>query len=483
MTHQLSEFCELYKSSKKHWYILPRALYFNPKNLQEFHRVLSFFKKMQYVKVKDLPSRQFDFFSKLDPEDTILREWTTKTKNEIQRQMISEGIIKPKAKERQTLQDHLANIRNHINLFKKLGLAYFNKQHHIFISQAGEKFLAAGLNQLGEVLENQILKLQFTNPSLEKKGINPYQGFKLFPYLFTLKLLLSLTRKYIDVREFTLFVTPLCKDNQIDKARTLIERYRSLPPRDKGKVAKHARLTTPHTANTSVTLGLFGLTPTLRFEKNRLTVVDAKRAKYLVNAVYPKMKFVDYAKFEDWFKYMGDTRFEVPNREIMEYYVDLGQKGKAEEVIGFTDDIGEQQSLKETLEELFREKLVEDALENNPAALEKGLRLAPSGRQFVTDVSNIDLLMQDEEGNYIVVELKKGKTEDDVVGQTLRYMGWIREHISKTRIVRGIIVVAKGEISNKLEMAIKGLQTAQHLIKLKEIPITIDDIRDHAVLN
>jgi hypothetical protein len=437
---------------------------------------------MQYVKVKDLPSRQSDFFSQLDPEDTILREWTTNIKSEIQHRMISEGIIKPRAKGRQTLQDHLANIRNHINLFKKLGLAYFNKQRHLFISQAGEQFLAAGPTQLGEVLENQILKLQFTNPSLEKKGINPYQGFKLFPYLFTLRLLLSLTKKYIDVREFTLFVTPLRKDSDIDKAKACIEDYRLLPAKDKTKVVKHARLTTPHIANASVSLGLFGLTPTLRFEKNRLSVLDVKRANYLVNAIYPKMKYVDYAKFEDWFKYMGDTRFEIPNREIMEYYVDLGQKSKAREVIGFTDDIGEQQSLKETLEKLFREKLVEDALESNPAALEKGLRLAPRGRQFVTDVSNIDLLMQDEDDNYVVVELKKGKTEDDVVGQTLRYMGWIREHISKTKVVRGIILIAKGEISNKLEMAVKGLQTAQPLIKLKEIPITIDDIRDYRSL-
>jgi len=77
-----------------------------------------------------------------------------------------------------------------------------------------------------------------------------------------------------------------------------------------------------------------------------------------------------------------------------------------------------------------------------------------------------------------VVELKKGKTEDDVVGQTLRYMGWVRENISKTKLVRGIIVVAEGEITNKLEMAIRGLQTTQNLIKLKEIPINIGNIRD-----
>jgi len=107
------------------------------------------------------------------------------------------------------------------------------------------------------------------------------------------------------------------------------------------------------------------------------------------------------------------------------------------------------------------------------------LKLVKVGKQFPNDDSNIHLLMQDKNGHYVVVELKKGKTEDGVVGQTLRYMGWIREHISKMKIVRGIILVAKGDISNKLDMAIKGLQTAQPLIKLKEIPITIDEIRDH----
>lgn len=154
----------------------------------------------------------------------------------------------------------------------------------------------------------------------------------------------------------------------------------------------------------------------------------------------------------------------------MEYYVDMGTSNKAKEVIGFTDCIDERQSLKE--------KLLKESLEKNPSVLEKGLKLVRGGRQFPTDDSNIHLLMQDKNMHYVVVELKKGKTEDGVVGQTLRYMGWIRENLSKTKVVRGIIVVAKGEITNKLEMALKGLQTCKHLIKLKEVPIKIEDIRN-----
>ena len=156
----------------------------------------------------------------------------------------------------------------------------------------------------------------------------------------------------------------------------------------------------------------------------------------------------------------------------MEYYIDMCARNKdKKKVTGFTDCIDEVQSLKE--------KLLKKALEKNPSVLEKGLKLVRGGRQFPTDVSNIHLLMLDKNRHYVVVELKKGKTEDGVVGQTLGYMGWVRENMSKTQPVRGIIVVAKGEITLKLKMAIIGLQHCQDLIQLKEIPIHIGDLKDH----
>lgn len=79
------------------------------------------------------------------------------------------------------------------------------------------------------------------------------------------------------------------------------------------------------------------------------------------------MRFVEYARFEDWFKYMGDTRFVIPGKEIVEYYIDAGKEDNAKRIVEYTDDIEEKQSLKDTLEKLFREKLLEDALEKNPS--------------------------------------------------------------------------------------------------------------------
>jgi adenine deaminase len=57
-------------------------------------------------------------------------------------------------------------------------------------------------------------------------------------------------------------------------------------------------------------------------------------------------------------------------------------------------------------------------------------------------------------------------------------MGWVRQNLSKFKVVKGIIVVAKGEVTNRLEMAIKGLQDTQQLVKVKEIPITVGNVRD-----
>jgi len=477
MKVRLSEFTALYKKSRKYWYILPRAIYFNKTNLEELHKVLKYLKREQYVKLKDLPSYQPDMFERLSPEDYILRKWDTHTKQKIQKRMIREGIIKPTARGRQSLADHLANLRNYINLFKKLGFAFFNKQGHLFISKAGEQFLSPNTKMRQKILENQIVKLQFWNPSLEQKELIKYTDFRIFPYLFTLKLISSLKQNFIDVKEFVLFVMPMRKDKDIEKSIFLVENFRRLNKEQKRKVIKEANMKMQHIINASVTLGMFGCTSTMRFEQNRLKVVSEKDAQFFVNKIYPKMKFIDYARFEDWFTYMGDTKFEISSKDVMEYYLDIGEDKKAETVIEFSDDIEEKETLKETLDKLLKEKLIEQILEKNPSLLEEGLKLVKNGRQYKTDVSNIDLLTR-KDSQYIVVELKKTRTEDDVVGQILRYMGWVRENLSREKLVRGIIVVVKGEITNKLEMAIKGLQTSKDLVRVKEVPIMVGEMKD-----
>ncbi len=66
----------------------------------------------------------------------------------------------------------------------------------------------------------------------------------------------------------------------------------------------------------------------------------------------------------------------------------------------------------------------------------------------------IDLLAKDKHGGFVVIELKKGRKDDEVIGQVLRYMGWVRQSLCKQgEEVRGLVVV--GERDQKLSLALK----------------------------
>jgi predicted RNA-binding protein len=76
-----------------------------------------------------------------------------------------------------------------------------------------------------------------------------------------------------------------------------------------------------------------------------------------------------------------------------------------------------------------------------------------TGQQYLTDVGYIDILAKDKEGNFFVIELKKGKTGDIVVGQTMRYMGWVQENLAGNNDVYGIVVAP--ELDKKISYALK----------------------------
>ena len=77
------------------------------------------------------------------------------------------------------------------------------------------------------------------------------------------------------------------------------------------------------------------------------------------------------------------------------------------------------------------------------------------GQQYITDIGRIDILCTDKKTNdFVVIELKKGKSSDVVVGQTTRYMGWVKKHLAtEEQDVKGIIIV--GEPDKKLEYSLE----------------------------
>lgn len=69
------------------------------------------------------------------------------------------------------------------------------------------------------------------------------------------------------------------------------------------------------------------------------------------------------------------------------------------------------------------------------------------GQQYQTDTGQIDILaVSKNKKALLVVELKKGRASDVVVGQTLRYMGYVKEVLAENgQEVRGVIIAMEDD--------------------------------------
>jgi hypothetical protein len=108
------------------------------------------------------------------------------------------------------------------------------------------------------------------------------------------------------------------------------------------------------------------------------------------------------------------------------------------------------------------EKYLEDFIVSNweKTALGKTLVLHVEddeiATQYSTDIGPIDILARDKSNHdWVVIELKKGKSSDAVVGQLLRYMGWVKKHRAMgSENVRGIIITSAPDDRIKYAMLV-----------------------------
>lgn len=77
------------------------------------------------------------------------------------------------------------------------------------------------------------------------------------------------------------------------------------------------------------------------------------------------------------------------------------------------------------------------------------------GQQYVTPVGRIDILAKSKDSKeWLVIELKKGKSGDQIIGQTLRYIAWIKENeANEDEKVKGLIITK--EQDEKLRYSLK----------------------------
>lgn len=108
------------------------------------------------------------------------------------------------------------------------------------------------------------------------------------------------------------------------------------------------------------------------------------------------------------------------------------------------------------------EKYLEDFIVSNFDMIFKGsLQIYEDiegniGQQYTTDIGQIDILaVEPKSDSFVVIELKKGRPSDQVIGQILRYMGWVKKNLCKQgQMVKGLVICRDSDLklSYALEM-------------------------------
>lgn len=78
------------------------------------------------------------------------------------------------------------------------------------------------------------------------------------------------------------------------------------------------------------------------------------------------------------------------------------------------------------------------------------------GEQYPSDTGPIDILAISKDRKVLlVIELKKGRVSDVVVGQIQRYMGYVKEELAEAnQIVKGVIIGLEADARLKRTLAV-----------------------------
>lgn len=144
----------------------------------------------------------------------------------------------------------------------------------------------------------------------------------------------------------------------------------------------------------------------------------------------------------------GATRVRRYLRLKQEYEEFLAGGGQTESA--------EEDEETESDQEFAAESDLRDFLADNLHVLEPGLIPHSEGQSGGLEYpagaqARIDILAKDQDGRFVVIELKVSRGRYAAVGQILYYMGWVDEHLAPGRKCRGIIVAK--EISDDLVLA------------------------------
>jgi len=155
------------------------------------------------------------------------------------------------------------------------------------------------------------------------------------------------------------------------------------------------------------------------------------------------------------------TRFDSETHKLVESLTTLNAEDSE---IDLVELAFAQESATAATMEFALEAYLEEFILTNWTLIDWGRRLelwedsdGRTGYQFQTPVGRLDLLARDADTDaLVVIELKRGRSSDRVVGQAARYIGWIRNNLAKPgQLVEGIVIA--GDVDDRLKYAVSAV--------------------------
>ncbi len=97
------------------------------------------------------------------------------------------------------------------------------------------------------------------------------------------------------------------------------------------------------------------------------------------------------------------------------------------------------------------------------------------GQQYETDTGPIDILaISKDQKTLLVIELKKGRASDAVIGQIQRYMGFVLEELAEeNQEVKGLIIALDDDTRIRRALAVaKGIDFYRYEVNFRLLPVT-----------
>lgn len=202
----------------------------------------------------------------------------------------------------------------------------------------------------------------------------------------------------------------------------------------------------------------------IHYPENKKPRVCISKYDFLFNSGRGRVVLYDPDKHGQW--EIAEEGGQLKVRMTQEATTDLA----------FTQETGEDEEGGFALESHLRDYLAKHLPAVDTGGPTLKLFVSADGRDgvdFQNDVGAIDILATSSGGDFYVFELKLGRGPDAALGQILRYMGWVEQHLCQGKKVFGVVVAA--DISPKLKYA--ATQVPQVRLMEYELKVSLKPVK------